>query len=155
MLLRQYIEHLYFKRFGKERPVVAHEKAHQRGITDEGEANWVAFLACSDAEEHVYMRYAAYLFATMHLIGSASTYAPEEAKSAWEDLGSGPRRDLKAFREFWQRYKGPMAEIADKINDTYRRSQRVEEGVESYGRVTRLLTALDRQGKLLSRRLDD
>jgi hypothetical protein len=43
-----------------------------------------------------------------------------------------------------------MAEIADKINDTYLRSQRVEEGAESYGRVTRLLVALDRQGRLTS-----
>ena len=131
--------------------VVAHEKAHQRGITHEGEANWVAFLACSDAEEHVYLRYTAYLFAAMQLIGSASSYAPEEAKSAWEELGPGPKQDVKALREFWQRYEGPMAEIADKINDTYLRSQRVEEGVESYGRVTRLLVALDRQGKLFNR----
>ena len=135
--------------------MVAHEKAHQRGITDEGEANWVAFLACADAGEQVYLRYTAYLFAAMHLIGSASAYAPEEAKSAWEELGPGPRQDLKALHEFWQRYKGPMAEIADKVNDTYLRSQHVEEGVESYGRVTRLLIALDRQGKLLSGRLDD
>jgi hypothetical protein len=128
--------------------VVAHEKAHQRGITEEGEANFVAFLACSGAEKHLYLRYTAYLFAAMHLIGSASSYAPEEAKSAWEDLGPGPRQDLKALREFWQRYQGPMTEFADRVNDAYLRSQRVEEGVESYGRVSRLLVALDRKGEL-------
>ncbi len=128
--------------------VVAHEKAHQRGITNEGEANFVAFLACSGAEEHPYLRYTGYLFATMHLIGSVTSYAPEEAKSAWEELGPGPRQDIAALREFWQRYQGPMTEVADKVNDAYLRSQRVEEGVESYGRVTRLLVALDRQGGL-------
>lgn len=129
--------------------VVAHEKAHQRGITNEGEANLVAFLACSGAEKDPYLRYTAYLFATAELIGAASAYLPEEASAAWELLGPGPRQDLIAIREFWSRYEGPLTEVADKLNDTYLRSLRVPEGVQSYRRVTRLLVALDRQGKLL------
>jgi hypothetical protein len=129
--------------------VVAHEKAHQRGITNEGEANLVAFLVCSGADDYPYLRYSAYLSAATRLIAAASSDLPEQAESAWELLGEGPRRDLAAVREFWERYHGPMAEIAEKVNDSYLRSQRVPEGVRSYGQVAELLVALDRQGALI------
>ncbi len=128
--------------------VVAHEKAHQRGITDEGEANFVAFLACSDVEAHPYLRYTAYLSAGTRLLGAAATFAPEDARRAWNEVGPGPRRDLQAIRDFWSRYEGPLSKLADKVNDTYLRSQRVPGGIQSYGRVTRLLISLDRQGRL-------
>ena len=128
--------------------VVAHEKAHQRGITDEGEANFVAFLACSCTETHPYLRYAAYLSAGARLLGAAATYVPEDAKRAWDEIGPGPRTDLQAIRDFWSRYEGPFSELAEKVNDTYLRSQRVPGGIQSYGRVTRLLISLDRRGQL-------
>ncbi|MFQ5791174.1 MAG: DUF3810 domain-containing protein [Acidobacteriota bacterium] len=129
--------------------VVAHEKAHQRGITDEGEANLVAFLACAGAEEHPYLRYAAYLNAASRLLAASSVHLPEEAGSAWEELGEGPKRDLAAIREFWSRYRGRVSEAADRLNDTYLRSFGVREGVKSYERVVELLVALDREGRLI------
>jgi hypothetical protein len=129
--------------------VVAHEKAHQRGITNEGEANFVAFLVCSGAEQHVYLQYSAYLYAATHLIGAASRRIPDEAEAAWDLLGEGPRNDLRAVREFWARYEGRIAEMAKEVNDTYLRAQRVPGGVQSYGQVTQLLVALDREGKLV------
>ena len=128
---------------------MAHEKAHQRGITNEGEANLVAFLACARVSDQAYLRYAAYLFAASRLIGAASRYLPEEAGSAWETLGPGPRRDLAAVREFWSRYDGFAADFANKVNDSYLHSFRVPEGVQSYGQVTQLLVALHRQGNLV------
>jgi hypothetical protein len=129
--------------------VVAHEKAHQHGITDEGEANFVAFLACSGAETAPYLRYAAFLSAGTRLLGSAAVYIPQDARQAWEETGPGPRRDLQAIRDFWSRYEGPLSVLAQKVNDTYLRTQRVPGGIQSYGRVTRLLISLDRQGQLV------
>lgn len=129
--------------------VVAHEKAHQRGVTNEGEANLVAFLACTNDQNDPYLSYSAFLFAATHLIGAASVSLPGEAREAWALLGAGPRRDIEAIRTFWSRYEGRVAEIADKINDAYLRSQRVEEGGESYGEVVHLFVALQRQGRFI------
>ena len=128
--------------------VVAHERAHQRGIANEGEANLVAFMACSGASNSAYLSYSAYLYAAGRLLEAASQQSREEAKSAWAALGPGPRRDLVAIQEFWDRYHGPVAEAADKVNDAYLRSFRVPGGVHSYRRVVQLLIALDRDGKL-------
>jgi hypothetical protein len=129
--------------------VVAHEKAHQRGITHEGEANFAAFLVCSRKEAPPYLRYAAYLFATQHILGEAGRYLPRERVApAWEKLGGGPLADLRALREFWERYEGVASEVSSKVNDSYLRAMRVPEGVESYGTVVRLLLALNDQARL-------
>lgn len=129
--------------------VLAHEKAHQRGITDEGEANFAAFLVCSREDAPPYLRYAAYLFATRYLLGEASRYAPEEeVRAAWALLGEGPIADVEAIRAFWERYQGRAMEAASRVNDSYLRAMHVEGGVESYGTVVQLLMALDAQHEL-------
>jgi hypothetical protein len=129
--------------------VLAHEKAHQRGITHEGEANFAAFLVCSREGAPPYLRYAAYLFATQYLLGEASRYLPrEEVATAWERLGSGPLADVRALHDFWERYQGVASAISSEVNDSYLRALQVPEGVESYGTVVRMLLALDAKGGL-------
>ena len=129
--------------------VLAHEKAHQRGITHEGEANFAAFLVCSRVDAPTYLRYAAYLFATSYLLQEAARYLPpEDVAAAWEALGPGPRADLRAIAEFWKGYEGVASEAASQVNDGYLRALRVPEGVESYDAVVRMLLALDARGEL-------
>ena len=130
--------------------VLAHEKAHQRGITHEGEANFAAFLVCSREEAPPYLRYAAYLFATQHLLSEAAQYLPrEEVAPAWDRLGSGPLADVRAMQDFWERYQGVASELTSEVNDRYLRALQVPEGVESYGTVVRLLLALEAKGELI------
>jgi hypothetical protein len=129
--------------------VLAHEKAHQRGITHEGEANFAAFLVCSREGAPPYLRYAAYLFATQYLLGEAASRLPrEEVASAWERLGEGPFADVQALHDFWKRYQGVASELTSEVNDGYLRALQVPGGVESYGTVVRLLLALDARGDL-------
>ncbi len=130
--------------------VLAHEKAHQRGITHEGEANFAAFLVCSRKGAPPYLRYAAYLFATQYLLGEAAQYLPpEEVSAAWDRLGSGPLADVRALRDFWMRYQGIASELTAEVNDSYLRALRVPEGAASYDTVVRLLLALDAKGGLM------
>ena len=130
--------------------VLAHEKAHQRGITHEGEASFAGFLVCSRKGAPPYLRYAAYLFATQSLLGESARYASrEEIAEAWQKLGKGPLEDVQALYDFWSRYEGVASDLATEVNDGYLRALRVPEGVESYGTVVRLLLALDAKGELL------
>jgi len=127
---------------------LAHERAHQLGVTDEGEASLAAFLACEGAERHPYLRYSASLDAAARLLSAASRFRREEARVALEAMGPGPLADLAALRDFWARYHGPLARGAERVNDAYLKSLRVRGGVESYERIVELLVALDRQGRL-------
>jgi len=129
--------------------VVAHEKAHQRGVTHEGEANFAAFLACAQESSPAYFRYAAYLFATRSLLTEASLYLPRsDVDQAWTRLGEGPTEDVRAIHAFWRRYEGPASIAASHANDAYLRAMQVEGGVQSYGTVVQLLMALDERGEL-------
>lgn len=126
---------------------IAHEKAHQRGITDEGEANLAAVLACLESDDP-YLRYSALLYASSSLVGAASRYDPVGASAAAGQWAAGPRADLMAIQEFWARHQGVASEAASRVNDAYLRSNRVEGGVQSYGRVAAMLVGLERQGTL-------
>jgi len=126
---------------------IAHEKAHQRGITDEGEANLAAVLACLTAPEP-YLRYAAALYGSSTLLAAANRYAPEEVQAIAAQWGPGPRRDLRAIREFWEQHRGRATRVASRVNDAYLRSNRVDGGVQSYGRVASMLVGMARSGQL-------
>ena len=129
-------------------PLVPHEKAHQRGITDEGEANLAAAVACAAAED-AYLRYAAHLYMGTVLVSAASRYAPDEAAQIWGGLDAGPAADARAIRDFWDSYRSRVTPVAASINDAYLRSNRVPGGVQSYGRVVGLLVGLSRRGDVL------
>ncbi len=126
---------------------IAHEKAHQRGITDEGEANLAAVLACLTAPEP-YLQYTAALYASSTLLAAADRYAPDKAQAIAAEWGPGPRRDLQAIREFWEQHRGRAMRAANRVNDAYLRSNRVEGGVQSYGRVASMLVGMARGGQL-------
>ncbi len=130
--------------------VVAHEKAHQRGVTHESEANFAAFLACANESSPAYFRYAAYLFATRYLLTEASLYLPpSDVDQAWTRLGEGPTADVRAIHEFWRRYQGLASKAASHVNDQYLRAMQVPGGSQSYGTVVELLMALDARGELI------
>ena len=51
------------------------------------------------------------------------------------------RRDLEYYSRFWDKYEGRTSEVAEKVNDTYLKSNRQVDGIKSYGRMVDLLLA--------------
>jgi hypothetical protein len=117
-----------------ERPfVLAHEWAHLAGYADEAEANFVAWLSCLRSDGPG--RYSAWLTAYQHGV-SVLTRAE---RRALPPLGDGPRQDLRAMAERYQRSSPAVREAARQAYDSYLRANRVTEGIESYGLVLRLM----------------
>ena len=119
----------------------AHEKAHQRAITHEGEASFAAYLALSRQRQHPYLSYAASFFAARHLLAAVRHADREDRERALAALGPGPRRDLDALNAFWAQHRGMVRSAAGRVNDSYLRTMRIPDGVRSYGTVVRLLIA--------------
>ena len=69
---------------------------------------------------------------------------------AWEEIRSQINElvevDLKANREFWQKYNGRIAEVSNKVNDTYLKANDQSDGVQSYNRMVDLIVAYKKQG---------
>lgn len=119
----------------------AHEKAHQRAITHEGEASFAAYLALSRQRRHPYLSYAASFFAARHLLAAVRNADTEARDRAWAAFGPGPRRDLDALNAFWAQHRGMVRGAARRVNDSYLRTMRIPDGARSYGTVVRLLIA--------------
>ena len=126
----------------------AHEMAHQRGTARENEANAIAYLACRDAGAWA-TRYSGALSAYVRAWRALRRAAPDSAQALGREvLHQGPLDDLAAVRRFWTKHEGPAAQMAEKMNDSYLKANRQEDGVASYGRMVDILLTLDSYGLL-------
>lgn len=119
----------------------AHEMAHQRGITREDEANFIAFLVCTMSDD-AYVRYSGYvdvLNEVMNKLYSADTelYAaarlrmPEEIKA-----------EYASYSAFFDKYRESTAsKVSGTINNAYISSHGQPAGIKSYGLVVDLVVA--------------
>jgi hypothetical protein len=119
-----------------ERPfVIAHEWSHLAGFADEGEANFVGWLACVRGSRAA--RYSGWLF----LYGQVAAALKEtERADVAVRLGPGPRADLRAAAERVQRHLSPrIAGAGWQVYDRYLKANRVEAGTGSYAEVVKLM----------------
>jgi hypothetical protein len=123
-----------------ERPhVVAHEWAHLAGVTDEGEANFVGWLACVRAPAP--QAYSGWLFLYGELLDRLPRHTAQEVSAS---LGTGPRADLDAIRRRYLREVSPRISTAGwQIYDGYLKANHVEAGTRSYGEVVTLILGTD------------
>jgi hypothetical protein len=119
-----------------ERPfVLAHEWSHLAGIADEGEANFIGWLAC--VRGSVGDQYSGWLFLYAELAGAVNG---RDRAALAARLGSGPRADLRAIRDRFAREVSPRLSTAGwRIYDSYLKANRVEAGAASYAEVVRLV----------------
>jgi hypothetical protein len=123
-----------------ERPVVvAHEWAHLAGVTDEGEANFVGWLTCvRGTSAH---QYSGWLFLYSEVM---ATLPRDDGREISTPLTSGPRADLEAIRNRYEREVSPRLSAAGwQVYDQYLKANRIEAGTESYAEVIRLILATD------------
>ena len=120
-----------------------HEMAHQRGIAPEDEANFVAYLISINHPDYDF-QYSATVLALIHSMNALTKEDNALAQQAKKLYSEGLRRDLRNDSEFWKQYEGKTSEIAEKVNDTYLKSNRQEDGVKSYGKMVDLLLAYNK-----------
>jgi len=115
--------------------VVAHEWAHLAGITDEGEANFVGWLTCVRGTPA--QQYSGWLFLYSEVV---VTLPRDAARDISAHLAPGPRADLQAIRERYEREVSPRVSSAGwQVYDQYLKANRVEAGNQSYAEVVRLI----------------
>ncbi len=122
---------------------IAHEKAHQRGVPSEDEANFFSFVACINARDP-YVRYSGFLFAQQQLIGELSRIDQEKAKELVSRLDRGVQRDIEESKEFVDRHRGPISNVDAAVIDAYLKANRAPGGIESYAMSSRLIIVYTR-----------
>lgn len=117
-----------------------HEMAHQRGFAREDEANYISYFVCSINPDYDF-QYSGMLSALINCMNALYKHNPALYKKLSLKYSPGVTRDLRQNNLYWQRYQGPVQEFADKINDTYLKSNFQQDGVYSYGRMVDLIIA--------------
>lgn len=120
----------------------AHEMAHQRGISREEEANFVAFLVCIESDDD-YIKYSAYVNSFEYAATSLYS-ADKELYTAMyrERMPQKLKNEMIAYNEFFEKYReNAAATVAGTVNDTHLKMNDQKEGERSYGLVVDLLVA--------------
>ena len=117
-----------------------HELSHLRGFMQEEEANFIAYLACIQAEDADF-RYSGSLrgwISCMNLLYQSDSQRWSEIRGY---LNPKVEADLQANRLYWQQFDGRTAELAEKINDNYLKVNGQTDGIKSYSRMADLIVA--------------
>ncbi len=117
--------------------VLAHEKAHQFGITSEAEANFYAWLVCTQSSSKQ-LQYSANLVALRYFIYQG--YQLEDFQEITGELDERVKTDLNRIREHWLKLRNEKIDkVAAKVNDAYLKTNKVEKGIEDYTGIVKYI----------------
>lgn len=121
-----------------EMPVVmAHEKAHQFGITSEAETSFYGWLVCYYSDNDV-LRYSASLYAIRYFLNDG--FRRPGFQPVADQISYPVVTDLRAIRDHWLSMRVEKIDrAASKVNDVYLKSNKVERGVQDYRGVIGLI----------------
>ena len=130
---------------------MCHEAAHRLGLARENEANFAAFLACTEgaASADVRFSYAGYYNAFCYCLNALWSVDSDRAQQIVTDAavgehGEGVRlvvADRNDTIDHYQAYKGEFQKVGRTVNDTYLKSFGNSTGIRSYGLVVDYLIA--------------
>lgn len=110
--------------------VLTHEKAHQLGITSEAEANFYAWLICSQSESKQ-LQYSANLYVLKFFMYQG--YQMEQYPEIIKKLDENVKIDFRRIQEHWINLRNEKVDkVASKVNDTYLKTNKIEKGIEDY-----------------------
>lgn len=130
--------HLNYYLLPMEYPyVLAHEKAHQFGITNEAEANLAAFIVCTTSSDRR-LQYSGYVNLLVYFLSDAANL--KDAKEFIRKIEKPVIFDLRFQRKHWQGLQNKtLDQVQTAANNAYLKTNHIEEGVKNYNRVVGLV----------------
>ncbi|MCK5057175.1 MAG: DUF3810 domain-containing protein [Candidatus Aminicenantes bacterium] len=132
---------------------MAHEMAHGFGFTEEGTANFLAYLACISSKDPL-TRYSGCYVYFRYISSELFRLSEDDFRSMMEKLPREIMADMQAVSGNWARYRGWLMDIGEQVNDIYLKSQGIKEGAKSYNRLI-VLTVAYRNSRFKPALFDD
>ena len=124
---------------GMENPFTAcHELSHLRGYMNEGEANYIGWLACIESDNPSFNR-SGWLIGWMHAGGALRSIDPERYNKLCKRLPSYAVSEISDNDLFWSSHETKASEVQDRVNDAYLKANDQKDGIQSYGMLTTLM----------------
>ena len=118
---------------------LAHEKAHQFGITSEAECNFYGYLACVTSDDP-FVRYSGYFSVLGYVAADARRLLPESYIGYLQRIEPAIRRESGGVSAYWRANEHQkLSRIQTKVYDTYLKTNGIRTGIKNYSEVTALL----------------
>lgn len=110
--------------------VLAHEFAHQFGITSEAEANFYSWLVCSQSNSK-YLRYSANISTINYFLSQCRRL--HSFPDLVHQINKPVIDDIRKVQKHWDKLRSDRIDkVAGKVNDVYLKTNKVEKGIEDY-----------------------
>lgn len=120
---------------------MCHEMAHLRGFMKEDEANFIAYLVCSNSDNPV-LQYSGLMLALSYVDDQLYSQSPEDYEKVQAVYTAGMKADLREEHYYWVKFEDTAISAASNtVNDNYLKANNQSDGVKSYGRMVDLLLA--------------
>jgi Protein of unknown function (DUF3810) len=117
--------------------VLAHEKAHQFGITSEAEANLVAFIVCIKSGD-IQLKYSGYQSLLFYFLKDA--YRMKEYREYFSQIDQRVLQDMRFRQKYYQGHENKdLSSMQTAVNNAYLKANKIEKGVKNYDQVVSLV----------------
>lgn len=116
---------------------LAHEKAHQFGITEESEANFAAYVICSTSSDPR-LQYSGNMQLLLYFLSDA--HQLKNYKEYVDRIDKRVINDIQNERKYWREMENKTFDkIQTAANNAYLKTNKIEEGVKNYNKVVSLV----------------
>lgn len=116
--------------------VLAHEKAHQFGVSGEAEANFMAWYICNSSTDNR-LKYSANIQLLQYFLGDP--FHHEAIKEFLKRFDKKAMADIMKQRNHWKELRNETMDKAQSAaNNAYLKTNKIHEGVMNYNSVVRL-----------------
>lgn len=113
--------------------VLAHEKAHQMGITSEAEANFMAWIVCNNSSSKK-LKYAANSYVLIHFLREIPDTL--QLKNVIQSIPQPIINDLQNTRIYWNNLRIPLIDkVQSLLYNWYLKGNKVPDGIHNYQAV--------------------
>lgn len=117
---------------------ICHELSHIRGFNNEYEANYISFLACINSKSYEY-QYSGYLMAYSYCMNDLYMIDEDAFNTINSDLSENVKAELRNDSLYWNKYRGGISNLYNKVYDVLLKAGGQEAGIRSYNKVVELL----------------
>jgi len=110
--------------------VLAHESAHQFGITSEAEANFYGWLVCTESDSKP-LQYSANISMLNYFLSQGRHL--HNLKVLVNQINKPVINDIRKVQKHWESMRNERIDkAAGKVNDVYLKTNKVKKGIEDY-----------------------
>ena len=124
----------------------AHEFSHLMGVSNEAEANYWAYRACTESEVPE-MRYAGYFGLLPYVLSNAKSLLTEEQFQEWvKDIRPEIVSAYNENREYWRKHYSPViGKVQEVAYNLFLKGNKIPSGRKNYAEVIGLLLSLQKE----------